>query len=620
MSDRGLLELFARGGEPSEAAFASLVERHGQMVLRVCRDVLADSHLAEDAFQVTFLLLARRARSIYDPAAVAGWLHHVARRVALRARAGLHRRRDVEALPTDQVAVATADPLERDEKCAVVHEEIDRLADVQRLPILLCALEGLSHEEAAARLGWPLGTVKSRLVRGRRRLQYRLSRRGLAPALTLVAGVADSSKAAAPLPLVLAVATTRAALKASAGPTTTAAPLSASIVLLLQRELRSFVLAKIRLAAGVGLTGAAAILIGISLTGPIFGRAQRIVPVGEEAPASAEIAPSVARSVRTIAPANASGIPANPSKIQDADPGIRPVAVPERRLSAFGKDVSRNPRRCPVPEAQQRPDGSWTEVEADAKSGVTSLVVFALLAADEKPDSPAIHKALELLRRFAPDELGSTYAISLQTMAMAAGDPERNRSHIKANVAWLQRAQIKPGAAQPWPGTWSYSQPNRNRPGDNSNTQYALLGLAAASEAGFPIDPSVWQRTHDYWELCQQREGNWAYTPDAKATTASMTCAGISSLAASRPRSVRAESSRFLKALTVHKCDGGGADAHLQRGIDWLANHFNVDQNFGAGKQWRYYYLYGLERRRAPHGHSVLRRARLVSPGGRGAG
>ncbi len=80
MPDRGLLDQFVRGGETSEAAFATLVERHGAMVLRVCRHLLADGHLAEDAFQVTFLLLARRARSIHNPEALAGWLHRVARR------------------------------------------------------------------------------------------------------------------------------------------------------------------------------------------------------------------------------------------------------------------------------------------------------------------------------------------------------------------------------------------------------------------------------------------------------------------------------------------------------------------------------------------------------------
>ena len=96
MTDGALLEHFARGGEAAEPAFASLVERHGPMVMRVCRNVLADLHLAEDAFQVTFLLLARRAGSIHKPDALAGWLHRVARRVAIRARVRTNRRNDRE--------------------------------------------------------------------------------------------------------------------------------------------------------------------------------------------------------------------------------------------------------------------------------------------------------------------------------------------------------------------------------------------------------------------------------------------------------------------------------------------------------------------------------------------
>ena len=180
MMDRVLLDHFARGGEASEAAFATLVERHGPMVLRVCRQVLADGHLAEDAFQVTFLLLARRAWSIRDPDLLAGWLHRVARRVALRAAPGFTGATTVNARrPATSPWRATA-RWNATRLCAIVHEEIDRLSDTQRLPILLCALEGLSHEEAAQQLRWPVGTVKSRLVRGRRRLQGRLARRGLA--------------------------------------------------------------------------------------------------------------------------------------------------------------------------------------------------------------------------------------------------------------------------------------------------------------------------------------------------------------------------------------------------------------------------------------------------------
>ena len=137
-----------------------------------------------------------------------------------------------------------------------------------------------------------------------------------------------------------------------------------------------------------------------------------------------------------------------------------------------------DPRGRSVPEGQQRDDGSWADVENDAKTGITSLVTLALLTAGEKADSPTIRKALEYLRGFGPNDLHSTYAISLQTMVFAAAEPERDQLRIAANVAWLERAQIKPGDPQYWPGSWSYSDSKRGRPGDNSNTQYALLGLA----------------------------------------------------------------------------------------------------------------------------------------------
>jgi RNA polymerase sigma factor (sigma-70 family) len=596
MPDRGLLALFERGEEASEAAFATLVERHGPMVLRVCRHVLADGHLAEDAFQVTFLLLARRVRSIHDPDALAGWLHRVARRVALRARAGIHVRSDREGLQSADVAAVAADRLERDELCAIVHEEIDRLVDVQRLPILLCALEGLSHEEAAARLRWPLGTVKSRLVRGRRRLESRLARRGLAPALTLVAAIGDTPVSAAPVPLVLAMATTRAALHSSLGATATAAPVSASIALLLQRELSALFLAKIRLVAGAACTGAAAILIGITLAGPLFGRGQEIVSSDGKGNPAEGTAPLATRTGAPRAPGSGGRIPANPIATPGGDQEPRKVTAPVHRLSALGKDVLRAIHQgVQFLESQQRGDGSWADIDSDARTGSTSLVVLALLAAGEKPDAPQLHKALEFLRRFGPDNLHSTYAISLQTMALAAAEPERDRFRIAANVRWLERAQIKPGGVQPWPGSWTYSLPGPAPPGDNSNTQYALLGLQAASEVGEAVDPSVWRLARSYWETCQQKDGSWAYTLESRNPTASMTCAAISSLVTVRERSGLANGREFLEDGAIHDC-GGGADTHLQKGIDWLAGHFRVDQNFGSGQQWRFYYLYGLER------------------------
>ncbi len=263
----------------------------------------------------------------------------------------------------------------------------------------------------------------------------------------------------------------------------------------------SLFLAKIRLAAGAGLAGAAAILIGVTLAGPTFGRAQRNVQVGGAAHAFAGIAPKIVQPVRTGAPRIGGRIPTDPSTNPGDDQGNRDVVVPVRRLSALGKQVEAAIRQgVDFLKAQQKPDGSWADIENDARTGVTSMVTLALLSAEKKPDSQAIKHALEYLRRFSPGDLQSTYAISLQTMVYAAVDPAKDEARIRANVEWLEEAQIKPDPLQFWPGSWSYSALKQGRPGDNSNTQYALLGLHAASEIGIPVKQSVWELAHKYWQ------------------------------------------------------------------------------------------------------------------------
>ena len=99
-------------------------------------------------------------------------------------------------------------------------------------------------------------------------------------------------------------------------------------------------------------------------------------------------------------------------------------------------------------------------------------------------------------------------------MVYAAAEPERDQLRIAANVNWLESAQIKAGDPVPWPGTWTYSSSKRTQPGDNSNTQYALLGLNAAAEAGVPVKPEVWALSRPYWEQEPEGDGSWAYTPD----------------------------------------------------------------------------------------------------------
>jgi hypothetical protein len=242
---------------------------------------------------------------------------------------------------------------------------------------------------------------------------------------------------------------------------------------------------------------------------------------------------------------------------------------------------------------RQRPDGSWPEADGRAQTGTTSLITLALLTAGERPTSQSIVKALEYLRNFNPEELASTYAISLQTMVYSAADPKRDLVRIVSNVKWLERAQLKFADRRPWPGTWTYSD-QKFQGGDNSNTQYALLGLNAASEAGVAIDPQVVALSRVYFEKTQNPDGGWGYHAGQKSSTGSMTCAGLSSLIITGAR--RFQSQEFLEGSTIHNCGTGAYDPSISRGITWLSSHFQVTQNFGNGFMWKHYYLYALER------------------------
>jgi RNA polymerase sigma factor (sigma-70 family) len=190
-TDRQLLdELIARG---NEAAFAELVARHGPMVLRVCRRVLHHEQDVEDAFQAVFLVLARNARSIHKREALAGWLHGVAHRTAMKARRSAARQRALEARLRQQKPSSAASPT-WSEVQSVLDEEIQHLPEAFRSAFVLCVLQGKSGPEAAAELGCKEGTVKSRLNRARRALQRRLAARGIQLATLLAAlSVAESS-------------------------------------------------------------------------------------------------------------------------------------------------------------------------------------------------------------------------------------------------------------------------------------------------------------------------------------------------------------------------------------------------------------------------------------------
>lgn len=202
--DAELVARFASGGrDAAEEAFRTLVDRHGPMVWGVCRRVLADRHEAEDAFQATFLLLARKAPRIRRPELLGNWLYGVAYKVSARARSGAALRRLREHRGAEMVAsLGARDNIDGD-LGAILHAEIGRLPEIYRAPVVLCYLEGMTNEEAARALRCPVGTVKVRLMRARQRLRSRLERRGMAPALLLLfAFVQDDANAAVPVEVV----------------------------------------------------------------------------------------------------------------------------------------------------------------------------------------------------------------------------------------------------------------------------------------------------------------------------------------------------------------------------------------------------------------------------------
>src|SRR5262249_6297989 len=215
VSDRELLERFSLRRE--EAAFEALVLRHGPMVLRVCRGVLGDDHLTEDAFQATFLVLVRKAADVRKATSAASWLYKVAYRVALRARGAATRRRRLEAqAPARSDAAPADDALWRDLR-AVLDEELQRLPEKYQAPLVLCCLEGLARDEAAQRLGWSPGALKGRLERGREALRARLTRRGVTLPGALGAALLSEGVTRAAVPAGLTEATVRSARALSSG-------------------------------------------------------------------------------------------------------------------------------------------------------------------------------------------------------------------------------------------------------------------------------------------------------------------------------------------------------------------------------------------------------------------
>jgi RNA polymerase sigma factor (sigma-70 family) len=215
LTDGQLLENFV--GRRDEGAFELLVWRHGAMVLGTCRRLLRDAQEAEDALQATFLVLARKAGSIRRGQSVGGWLHRVATRLAFRTRTRAAKQPRCQPLEHDVPGPPSADELAWADLRPVLDEEVNRLPEKYRQPVVLCYLEGQTNEEAARRLGCPRGTILSRLARGRERLRSRLTRRGITLASGTLAALLASEATAATLPAPLVPLTVTAALSFAKG-------------------------------------------------------------------------------------------------------------------------------------------------------------------------------------------------------------------------------------------------------------------------------------------------------------------------------------------------------------------------------------------------------------------
>jgi RNA polymerase sigma factor (sigma-70 family) len=255
LTDGQLLECFL--SHHDEGAFTALVHRHGPMVMGVCRRVLHNVHDAEDAFQATFLVLARKAAGVAPRDAVGAWLYGVACRTAKKAQAMTAKRRLKEQQFREARLAAKPPEDAWEELQPLLDEELSRLPAKYRSAIVLCELEGKTKKEAAAQLCCPEGTLSSWLTRGRRMLAQHLARRGVALSAGSVAAVLAHGAASASVRAGLAVTTGKAAALFAAG-RAAAGTVSARVTALTEGVLKAMLLSKLRVVMAVLLAVALA--------------------------------------------------------------------------------------------------------------------------------------------------------------------------------------------------------------------------------------------------------------------------------------------------------------------------------------------------------------------------
>ena len=236
----------------------------------------------------------------------------------------------------------------------------------------------------------------------------------------------------------------------------------------------------------------------------------------------------------------------------------------------------------------QKPNGAWEEW-GDHACGASSLCALALLSAGLTKDDPAVRQALIYLRQFQP-EGSKVYTVALQTMVLAMADPDRDKLLIQKNVTWLEAAQIKGSGTPGYNGGWAYDI-SGGVP-DNSNTQYAILGLYEAESAGAIVKPETWQAAKTYMENCQNGDGSWRYREiESLGGSLTMTSAGVANLM--MINGILGSRAATIQDGKIYCCqpDENPVEDKINKGFAWLTREFTTWPG-----EWNYYYLYGIER------------------------
>jgi RNA polymerase sigma factor (sigma-70 family) len=450
LSEWQLLERFVTHRD--DLAFEALVSRHGPMVLGICRRMLGNSADVEDAFQATFLVLLKRASSLGPRDAIAAWLHGVAVRVAQQARSAAARRgqRERVGLTFD---VACHDQAIDPELGKILDEEINRLPAKYRSPVVLCYLEGITHEEAARQLQWPLGTVKGRLSRARSVLESRLSRRGVACGAAL-AVLAAGTRGYAALPGLLLETTCRAAARAGTGHLC-APVVSSTVAGLVQGVLTTMVIQKLTLIVlGVAISG-------LFLTGAGVWARQHAGQPREKPAESQGRAP-----VREVAAAP----PGVPAPATAPDPvGKAPIT---KNQAGLLREVMQAARHAYLATKEDYHKGNST---VERVHNASRLLMQAEDEAASKPAQKleAVEAHLQRMRDLARTEDN-------------VGNEEPNATEARAYLAQAELLLAQAKAPKPAPAAPAALAARHDGPGTDAKSQAILAKLEEPVVMSFP--------------------------------------------------------------------------------------------------------------------------------------